>query len=437
MTGDPAEEFGPYVVYERLGQGGMASVHRAVTHGIAGFSREVALKRMLPSVASNAELVKSFVREARLASYLRHANVAQTYELGKVGDIYFIAMELVAGKNLREILKHCVMVCGAMPVAIALNIINQLCDALDYAHNLRDESGEPLGIIHRDVSPANLIISEAGVLKLIDFGIAKASSADLRTMSGTVKGKFSYMAPEYLVTGKCDARADLFAVGVIAHELLSNRPLFQGKDDMDTLIRVRDMTIDPPSKRNRDVAPELDDIILTALAREPDRRWQHATALRNAMTTITKRLGLVATDADVVAWVDRAFARTHDDDSGPNVSIEMGTVPAVLPVGSNQVSAQGSYPAHAVTPLQRPSAPHLVQRVQGGSMRRSSSQTAQRSSASQPAVTPPPEVRGPRSEVHPAKRSRALLYVFVLLLLLAAAAAGAYFAVPEVRELFE
>src|SRR6185503_14663634 len=130
-VGTPAEEFGPYVVYEQLGLGGMATVHRAEMGGIAGFSKQVALKRMLPSVANDASLVKSFIREARLASHLSHANVAQTYDLGKVGDTYFIAMELVPGHNLREILKHCAAVVGHMPLPIALNIVGQICDALD------------------------------------------------------------------------------------------------------------------------------------------------------------------------------------------------------------------------------------------------------------------------------------------------------------------
>src|SRR5204863_2050295 len=140
----PTEAFGPDLVYEQLGTGGMARVDRAELAGIEGFHRQVALKRMLPHVASNDDMVKAFVREARLASYLRHANVAQTYELGKVDDIYFIAMELVTGHTLRAVLRHCAQTTGPMPVPIALNIINQLCDALDYAHNLCDETGQPL-----------------------------------------------------------------------------------------------------------------------------------------------------------------------------------------------------------------------------------------------------------------------------------------------------
>src|SRR5258708_37378371 len=174
----------------------MATVHRAETPGIAGFGKPVALKRMLPHAAANEDLVRSFVREARLASHLRHANVAQTYDLGKVGDIYFIAMELIVGRDLRQILRKSSQTDTQIPVPVTLNILNQICDALDYAHNLCDDTGQPLGIIHRDVSPSNIILDETGVAKLIDFGIAKASAAGMQTMSGTIKGKFGYMAPE-------------------------------------------------------------------------------------------------------------------------------------------------------------------------------------------------------------------------------------------------
>jgi serine/threonine protein kinase len=305
----PIEAFGPYLVYEQLGTGGMARVDRAELAGIEGFHRTVALKRMLPHVAANSAMVKAFVREARLASHLRHANVAQTYELGKVDDIYFIAMELVTGQSLRAILKHCAQTTGPMPVPIALNILNQICDALDYAHNLCDETGQPLGIIHRDVSPSNIILDETGVAKLIDFGIAKASAAGLQTMSGAIKGKYGYMAPEYLL-GRIDARIDLFAIGVIAHELLTNRPLFSVGDDMETLRRVRKMKLLPPSHGNPNVPAEIDEIVMTALARDPDRRWQHATALRTALTTLTRRLGMDCTNQQVVEWIAWAFQQT-------------------------------------------------------------------------------------------------------------------------------
>ncbi|MEO8549205.1 MAG: serine/threonine-protein kinase [Kofleriaceae bacterium] len=369
-TRGAAEEFGPYLVYERLGIGGMATVHRAETTGIAGFRRPVALKRMLPHVAANDDLVAAFVREARLASHLRHANVAQTYELGKVDDTYFIAMELVVGRTLRDILRLCAKTGTRIPIPITLNILNQVCDALDYAHNLVDDSGQPLGIIHRDVSPANVIVSDGGVVKLIDFGIAKASAAGMQTMSGTIKGKFGYMAPEYLL-GKIDSRADLFAVGIIAHELLTGRPLFQGRDDMDTLSRVRGMQIDPPSTLNPDIPMEIDSIVMTALERDPDARWQRASALRVALSTELHRLGMSVLDQHVAAWCDNIFEAGEMDAATPaptrvfveSVVIELvpdETVPAMPAtrtlLGALPVAPRALRPSHP-QPIAMPLAP--------------------------------------------------------------------------------
>ncbi|MEO7095101.1 MAG: serine/threonine-protein kinase, partial [Polyangiales bacterium] len=360
--GAPGEEFGPYIVYEQLGSGGMAAVHRAEQAGIEGFRKVVALKRMLPHVAANEDMVRAFVREARLASYLRHTNVPQTYELGKVDDIYFIAMELIEGRSLRDVLRRCASLKKVMPVSHSLNVLNQLCDALDYAHNLCDDQGTPLGIIHRDVSPSNVIVAEDGVVKLIDFGIAKASAAGMQTMSGTIKGKYGYMAPEYL-DGNLDARADLFAIGVIAHELLTNRPLFTTNDDIDTLQRVRLMEIEPPSRKNPAIPPEIDDVVMTALERDPEKRWQHATALRTALTTLTQRLGLQVMNQDVVTWLDSLefhsetlpYGGAGGDGESVIISIDHGHNPGPLTVqlqGSAvppPVQAPSGTPAHTIT----------------------------------------------------------------------------------------
>jgi serine/threonine-protein kinase len=441
------------MVYEQIGLGGMASVHRAEAEGIAGFRRSVALKRMLPHVAANEDLVRSFVREARLASHMRHANVAQTLELGKVGDIYFIAMELVPGKNLREVLSHCLRVCGLMPLPIAINIIGQIADALDYAHNLCDETGAPLGIIHRDVSPSNIIVSEGGVCKLIDFGIAKASAQSMQTMSRTIKGKFSYMAPEY-IAGHIDRRADLFALGVIAHELLTNKPLFQGEDEMDTLQRVRTMKLQPPSMWNSKVPPELDSIVMTALERDPDRRWQGANALRTALTTEAQRLGLVAHGAQVDDWMRWAFEQAAGDfrvDTMPEISISTPehtapTVEAPRPhphvVQRRTTSSSPPVQPPSEPPVARPSVPRgewddeprTIERPSaaaipatlpgiGGAIAPSGARTIQR-----PSVPPPPAESAAPVTQNAAKHG--LLVVILLLVAAASAAAVVYFTLP-------
>ncbi len=318
---------GPYVVYEQLGKGGMATVHRAETQGVEGFRRPIALKRLLSHLAADPDLVRSFIHEARLASHLHHTNVAQTYDLGRVGDTYFIAMEYVPGATLAQILRQCDAAAGLIPIPVVLSIVTQMCDGLDHAHNLCDASGKPLGIIHRDVSPANVIVSNTGIVKLIDFGIAKAESSGVNTQTGMIKGKFGYVAPEY-TSGQLDARCDLWAVGVVAHELLTGRRLFQGQDNFETITRVREGKLDPPS-RTRPLPPELDAIVMTALQRDPDQRWQSAAAMRNALANFAHDARMEVGNAQVIAWVEWAFTQvSHDEDSGLARVIDMLAEPS-------------------------------------------------------------------------------------------------------------
>jgi serine/threonine protein kinase len=310
VAGKTPEVVGQYVVYEQLGRGGMATVHRAETQGISGFRRTVALKRLLQHLTTDEELVRSFIHEARLASHLRHANCAQTYDLGKVDETYFIAMEYVPGATLQQIVRQCSAAAGLIPIPIALSIVMQILDGLDHAHNLCDESsGAPLGIVHRDVSPSNIIVSNTGLVKLIDFGIAKAESMGAaRTQTGLIKGKFGYVAPEYTL-GQLDARCDLFAVGVIAHEILTGRRLFDGKDSFETIQMLREGPIQPPSRWRPEVSRDLDDIVMTALMRDPGMRWQSAAAMRTALGNLARDEKLEVTNQQVFEWVEWAFTQ--------------------------------------------------------------------------------------------------------------------------------
>jgi serine/threonine protein kinase len=303
-----AEQFGPYLVYERLGVGGMATVHRALERGIEGFERIVALKRLLPHLAEDASFIKSFVREAKLASLLNHVNVVQIFELGRVGTEYFISMEYIDGRDIRRILRHARKVTGPPPIHITTGLLLQLCDALDYAHTRVDDHGQPMGLVHRDVSPSNLLITQAGHLKVIDFGIAKAQSSQLRTQTGRVKGKLAYMAPEAVAGKDLDARSDLFAVGVIAHELLTARPLFARKNEYETLIKVQRGDVVPPSTFNQACPAELDAIVLKALAREPNDRFSSAAELRSALNELRRMYNLQTSHHDVAQWIDWAFS---------------------------------------------------------------------------------------------------------------------------------
>jgi len=298
------ERYSSYRVYEQLGKGGMATVHRAeqdTPHGI----RQVALKRLVPTLDRRS--VALFLDEARLLRYLHHPNIPDTYDSGRVFGTYFIAMEYIPGRTLKELVEQCRATADPVPQQIVLNLAAQLCEALDYAHNRRDEHGRPLGIIHRDVTPANLIIAATGVLKLVDFGLAKATPATEPSVAGVIKGKLGYVAPEY-TRGEIDHRADLWAVGIIMYELLTGgRQLFEGPSAVDTISRVRALPIPRPSLANPGVHHEVDDVVLSALERDPRRRWPSAAAMRDQIRAVSSRLGDQADDQRAVAWISGVF----------------------------------------------------------------------------------------------------------------------------------
>ncbi|MDQ3339514.1 MAG: serine/threonine protein kinase, partial [Myxococcota bacterium] len=286
----------------------MATVHRALERGIEGFERIVALKRLLPHLAEDASFIKSFVREAKLASLLNHVNIVQIFELGRVGTEYFISMEYIDGRDIRRILRHARKVTGPPPIHVTVGLMIQLCEALDYAHSKVDDQGHPLGLVHRDVSPSNLLVTSAGHLKVIDFGIAKAQSQQLRTQTGRVKGKLAYMAPEAVSGKELDSRSDLFAAGVILHELLTARPLFASKNEYQTLLKLQRGDIMQPSTFNQACPPELDSICLRALERDPDQRFTSAADMRDELHALRRKLNLQTGHRDVAQWVTWAFS---------------------------------------------------------------------------------------------------------------------------------
>jgi eukaryotic-like serine/threonine-protein kinase len=299
------ERFGSYLVYEQIGKGGMATVHRAELITPRGAKEEVALKRLVPT--TKRELVKIFVDEGRLLRYLQHPNIAGARDAGRLFGTYYIAMEYVRGRTLKELVEHCRRGVGVVPQAVTLNLAAQLCDALDHAHNRTDEHGNPLVIIHRDVTPANLLISESGLLKLIDFGLAKAKGTRSEDSGvGVIKGKYGYIAPEYLA-GTLDHRADLWAVGIIMYELLTSRRLFEGADAYETMMRVRELPIPRPSLANPQITPELDQLVMTALERDLDRRWQSAAAMRDGIRKVMEQPDNAMDNRGVAEWIKWAF----------------------------------------------------------------------------------------------------------------------------------
>ncbi len=308
MGATAGQTFGTYVVYEQLGKGGMATVHRAEMRDKAGRVKQIALKRLLPKAAASKELVASFLQEAKLLQQLHHPGIMETYESGKVFGHYFIAMEYIPGPTLKELVLHCGSTVGAVPETATLNIAAQMCDALDHAHTKKDVKGRSLGIIHRDISPANVILSTNGVVKLIDWGLAKAHLDETDTGEHKIKGKYGYVAPEYL-GGSLSPRSDLWAVGIIMYELLTSRRLFDGADDYETVQRVRNLPIPRPSIMNPRVGSHLDQIVMKALERDPTYRWKSAAEMRDAIREVMAEPGNFVDNDHVAEWVRWVFTQ--------------------------------------------------------------------------------------------------------------------------------
>ena len=240
--------------------------------------RHLAIKTVRPHLSENPEFVTMFLDEVSISAQLTHPNIVQIYNFGKdeKEDVYYLSMELVKGMNLREMLGHCKAHDAHVPPELAAFIISEVCRALDYAHNKQDINGKQLNIIHRDISPANIMISHDGAVKILDFGVAKASSRIMETVSGQVKGKYSYMSPEQITGKPLDNRSDLFSLGIVFFELLTNVNLFRGETDAETITRIQKQKITPPSKKKTGLPKKLDSVVIKALERDPKKRFDSA-----------------------------------------------------------------------------------------------------------------------------------------------------------------
>jgi serine/threonine protein kinase len=280
-------QFGKYTLFERIGRGGMADVYKGRVSGPQGFERTFVVKRILPHLSDDATFIKMFVEEAKLSARLAHPNIVQIFELGAVEGEYFISMEYIRGRDLAETMRAIWKTMGPPRPELVAYIGREACRALSYAHSLADERGRPLGMIHRDVSPSNIMLSYEGAVKLLDFGIAKAlGEAPETTKSGTMKGKYAYMAPEQTEGDDVDHRIDIFSCGIVLHEVLTGRRLFKGQNDILTIERVRRCDVPPPSQQNPMVPPELDAILLRALARNRDDRFATAADMADALDDV-------------------------------------------------------------------------------------------------------------------------------------------------------
>jgi serine/threonine protein kinase len=281
--------FGKYTLFERIGRGGMADVFKARIQGPAGFERTFVVKRILPHLSDDPSFTKMFIDEAKIASKLTHPNIVQVFELGNVDGEYFMSMEYVRGHDLAETMRTLWARVGPPRAELVAYVGREMCRALAYAHEFTSEDGQVLGMIHRDVSPSNVMLSFDGAVKILDFGIAKAlggDSAEEGTKSGTLKGKFAYMAPEQTISNEIDRRIDIFATGIVLHEILTGRRLFKGENDMQTIERVRRCDVPPPSLHNPLCPPQLDQIVLQALAKNCDDRYQSASEMADALDDV-------------------------------------------------------------------------------------------------------------------------------------------------------
>ncbi len=274
-------QFGKYIILDRVSGGGMAEVYRA-KEAREGISRIVAIKRMSNAAAQDPEMVPMFVDEAKVASRLMHTNIAQTVELGRIDESLYIAMELVWGRDLNGIIKSCRAMRVQLPQALTCYIVSKAAEALDYAHNALGPDGRPMRLVHRDVSPHNVMVDYEGEVKLIDFGIAKADSRANKTAAGIIKGKFSYMAPEQAAGGDIDRRADIFALGILLYELLSGERAFDGSSAFSIFDKVANHQ--PPRLSDVAVVPEaLEEVVTRCLAKNPTERFETASQLADAL----------------------------------------------------------------------------------------------------------------------------------------------------------
>ena len=302
------DALGRYEIIERIATGGMAEIFLGRVRGTAGFDKLVAIKRILPHVAADHGFVDMFLAEARLAATLRHPNIADVFDVGIDADSYFFAMEFLHGQDLRAVRLEAQAATGRMPLEIALAIVSNIASALSYAHTRVGPLG-PLNLVHRDVTPSNILVSYDGAVKLVDFGIARAETNTTHsvTRTGQLKGKIPYMSPEQCRAKPMDARTDLFSLGIVLYELTTNERPFDGKGDFDTLERIVHGILLPPSQIVADYPQPLEAIVMRLLANKRSARYQSADALVADLEHLTTTLGLFASAFMVGKYMRELF----------------------------------------------------------------------------------------------------------------------------------
>ncbi len=290
MSNSFPQRFGPYTLHELVARGGMAEIYRATMPGIGGFEKTVAIKKILPHLAENEEFITMLIDEARIIVSINHFNIAQVYDLGCIDGTYYIAMEFIHGIDLAGMIKILARQNRYVPAEHATYIGSGICAGLHVAHSKADDQGRPLKIVHRDVSPHNVLISYAGDVKIIDFGVAKANSKETNTKMGVIKGKLLYMAPEQAMAKPVDGRSDLFAAGLVMYKMLTNHLPFEGENEFQIYNNILSKEIVPPHVLNPEVPEQLSEIIMKLLARDPEQRFQDGYAAKQALDRVQQAL---------------------------------------------------------------------------------------------------------------------------------------------------
>jgi tetratricopeptide (TPR) repeat protein len=285
----PEEKTARYQLLERIAVGGMAELYRARVRGEQGFEKLVAVKKILPHLTGEEDLVNAFIEEAKLAALLQHPNIVQIFDFGRLDGSYFIAMEYLHGQDLSRMMQTADRKNQPIGLGASLHLIGQICEGLDYAHHLTDTHGTALNIIHRDISPQNIFITREGQVRIIDFGIAKAASQNTMTQAGVIKGKAAYMSPEQAAGENVDLRSDLFSVGILLFELITRRHLFEG-NTFQVLARLRKFR--PAEVLTAEVPEALQPVLSRALARNPDDRYPSAARFRADLEACAEQLDL-------------------------------------------------------------------------------------------------------------------------------------------------
>ena len=311
LVANAPSKIGRYELCFELASGGMASVHLARVEGNPGYEKLVALKRIHPHLACEREYVEMFLDEARIASRITHSNVCSVFDFGEADGEYFIAMEYLVGEPLSRVHRRVLADVDQrnsplLPMRMA-RVIAQACEGLHAAHELADAEGESLHVVHRDVSAENLFVTYDGATQVVDFGIAHARQRVHNSEAGQVKGTFPYMAPEQMTSAVVDRRVDIWALGAVLWELLTLRKLFLRETDVNTMYAVLSGEIQPPSAYRSEVSAELDEIVLKALQRSPDERWQSAREMGKALRRYLAKQDELIGPAEIADWMRQLF----------------------------------------------------------------------------------------------------------------------------------